>query len=80
MREFVGSKKSLATYLTNQNSDGIGRTNTEYAPSLAAFESLRNSTVEINLNRTKWKALVDTGSEESFIHPKVVKTAKLKMN
>ena len=71
---------SSATYSTDQNSDGINRTNTEYAPSLAAFESLRNSTVEINLNGTKWKALVDTGSEESFIHPKVVKTVKINMN
>ena len=71
---------SSATYSTDQNSDGISRTNTEYAPSLVAFESLRNSTVEINLNGTKWKALVDSGNEESFIHPKVVKTAKLKMN
>ena len=43
----------------------------------AASPSLAKSTTTVSINGYEAKALVDSGSSESFIHPKLVKSAAL---
>lgn len=54
---------------------------TDITPYLAsivgASSTLSKSTVEVKLEGKIWKALVDTGSEESFVHPDVVRASSL---